>query len=159
MESNKPPSSSGLGHHPFKVAARVRIPLGVRNTVIYNLISAITIMFFNDQSVEFMSSLWSRGEAGVHAGLSSRRSRVRVPSGPPSMADRHCLVDQPEQSGGLHGRVAQLAEHTPEKRGVTGSTPVSTTICVALMRILLLRVVAKSYQSFLRHCCYMCSVL
>ena len=26
-----------------------------------------------------------------------------------------------------HGRVAQLAEHTPEKRGVTGSTPVSTT--------------------------------
>ena len=25
-----PPSSSGLGHHPFKVAARVRIPLGVR---------------------------------------------------------------------------------------------------------------------------------
>ena len=25
----KPPSSSGLGHHPFKVAARVRIPLGV----------------------------------------------------------------------------------------------------------------------------------
>ena len=39
-------------------------------------------MFFNDQSVEFMSSLWSRGEAGVHAGLSSRRSRVRVPSGP-----------------------------------------------------------------------------
>jgi hypothetical protein len=30
-----------------------------------------------------------------------------------------------------NGRVAQLAEHTPEKRGVTGSTPVSTTICVA----------------------------
>ena len=26
----KPPSSSGLGHHPFKVAARVRIPLGVQ---------------------------------------------------------------------------------------------------------------------------------
>ena len=25
-----PPSSSGLGHHPFKVAARVRIPLGVQ---------------------------------------------------------------------------------------------------------------------------------
>ncbi len=27
--SSMPPSSSGLGHHPFKVAARVRIPLGV----------------------------------------------------------------------------------------------------------------------------------
>ena len=26
-----------------------------------------------------------------------------------------------------YGRVAQSAEHTPEKRGVTGSTPVSTT--------------------------------
>jgi hypothetical protein len=25
----KPPSSSGLGHRPFKAAARVRIPLGV----------------------------------------------------------------------------------------------------------------------------------
>src|SRR5690606_19308235 len=25
----KPPSSSGLGHHPLKVATRVRIPLGV----------------------------------------------------------------------------------------------------------------------------------
>ena len=30
MEQYRPPSSSGLGHHPFKVAARVRIPLGVR---------------------------------------------------------------------------------------------------------------------------------
>ena len=28
----KPPSSSGLGHHPLKVAARVRIPLGVLDT-------------------------------------------------------------------------------------------------------------------------------
>ena len=29
---SKPPSSSGLGHRPFKAAARVRIPLGVRFT-------------------------------------------------------------------------------------------------------------------------------
>ena len=27
------PSSSGLGHHPLKVAARVRIPLGVRTVL------------------------------------------------------------------------------------------------------------------------------
>ncbi len=27
--------------------------------------------------------IWSRGEVGVHAGLSLRRSRVRVPSAPP----------------------------------------------------------------------------
>ena len=32
-EEALPPSSSGLGHHPFKVAARVRIPLGVRNHI------------------------------------------------------------------------------------------------------------------------------
>ncbi len=30
--AGKPPSSSGLGHHPLKVAARVRIPLGVPHT-------------------------------------------------------------------------------------------------------------------------------
>ena len=38
----RPPSSSGLGHHPFKVAARVRIPLGVRR--------------------ESVGHIWSRGE-------------------------------------------------------------------------------------------------
>ena len=32
----RPPSSSGLGHHPFKVAARVRIPLGVRRNLFEN---------------------------------------------------------------------------------------------------------------------------
>ena len=30
-----PPSSSGLGHRPFKAAARVRIPLGARTTTAY----------------------------------------------------------------------------------------------------------------------------
>src|SRR6266567_6335509 len=29
----EPPSSSGLGHRPFKAAARVRIPLGARLAV------------------------------------------------------------------------------------------------------------------------------
>ena len=31
----EPPSSSGLGHRPFKAAARVRIPLGARTTTEY----------------------------------------------------------------------------------------------------------------------------
>ena len=31
LRRSKPPSSSGLGHRPFKAAARVRIPLGVRH--------------------------------------------------------------------------------------------------------------------------------
>ena len=117
----RPPSSSGLGHHPFKVAARVRIPLGVRRNC-----------------VEYISGPVVK--SGVHAGLSSRRSRVQVPSGPQQRATRHrkmtsgFSVGQPIPNTGverqircLHGRVAQLAEHTPEKRGVTGSTPVSTT--------------------------------
>ena len=109
-----PPSSSGLGHHPFKVAARVRIPLGVQYRPVV--------------------STRSRGEAGVHAGLSSRRSRVRVPSGPPLLAVfsvNKTVVQATVWFGNsrtANGRVAQLAEHTPEKRGVTGSTPVSTTI-------------------------------
>src|SRR5215212_152339 len=87
-----PPSSSGLGHHPFKVAARVRIPLGVRTYATGPVV-----------------------KSGVHAGLSSRRSRVQVPSGPLT------------HLGGAAGRVAQSAERPPEKRKVTGSTPVSTT--------------------------------
>ena len=56
---------------------------------------------------------------GVHAGLSSRRSRVQIPSGPPPR--------RPVGSASP-GRVAQLAERAPEKCEVTGSTPVPTTI-------------------------------
>jgi hypothetical protein len=62
-------------------------------------------------------------QLGVHAGLSSRRSRVQIPSGPPP--------GNPVTAGKLgaahRGRVAQLAERAPEKREVTGSTPVPTT--------------------------------
>ena len=125
------------------MAARVRIPLGV-------LVRLFTV--------------WSRGEAGVHAGLSSRRSRVRVPSGPlnqkfevvlqcevakcgevvrnlchsdePFTGEERCTPEPTSKRAKRaemaceaieYGRVAQSAEHTPEKRGVTGSTPVSTT--------------------------------
>ncbi len=114
-----PPSSSGLGHHPFKVAARVRIPLGVH----INTTGPVV-------------------KSGVHAGLSSRRSRVQVPSGP----QRHrCARAQRQRASGRvaqsaerppekrkvpdegDGRVAQSAERPPEKRKVPGSTPGSTT--------------------------------
>ena len=76
-----PPSSSGLGHHPFKVAARVRIPLGVRYT---NATGPVV-------------------KSGVHAGLSSRRSRVQVPSGPlhaPSDRRVCCMWRQSPPSNG-----------------------------------------------------------
>ena len=58
---------------------------------------------------------------GVHAGLSSRRSRVQIPSGPLWSNDHR------RRPGNTWGRVAQLAERPPEKRKVTGSTPVPTT--------------------------------
>ena len=49
-------------------------------------------------------------------GFESRRDRSGVnPNGNSHQGDGH------------NGRVAQSAEHTPEKRRVTGSTPVSTT--------------------------------
>ncbi len=111
-----PPSSSGLGHHPFKVAARVRIPLGVL----------------------IWSAPASAGKAvrGPVVKWSSRRPvKPEVAGSNPVGTARNAA--QPggvaaTGSGTVHrlphnGRVAQLAEHTPEKRGVTGSTPVSTT--------------------------------
>ncbi len=118
----RPPSSSGLGHHPFKVAARVRIPLGVRT---HNSPGPVV-------------------KSGVHAGLSSRRSRVQVPSGPlQGRREAALCAERVPVLGARHGRVAQLAEHTPEKRGVRGSTPRSTTekapgrsqICQGLRRV------------------------
>jgi hypothetical protein len=72
---DEPPSSSGLGHHPLKVAARVRIPLGV-------LVPQHTRHHTASAPQQGTARPRSRGEVGVHAGLSSRRSRVRVPSGP-----------------------------------------------------------------------------
>jgi hypothetical protein len=65
-----PPSTSGLGHHPFKVAARVRIPLGA--------------------SPEAAVPSGSRGAAGTARGSSrSARSRRRAPTatGAPARPD------------------------------------------------------------------------
>src|SRR5690606_586726 len=61
----EPPSSSGLGRRPFKAVTRVRIPLGVRP--FHNRDRGPVVQF------------------GVHAGLSSRRPRVQIPSGPPPL--------------------------------------------------------------------------
>ena len=90
-----PPSSSGLGHHPFKVTARVRIPLGVPGQFIGPVVK-----------LEFTPACQAGGR-----GFESRRDRSRRAQPAPAS----------------HGRVAQSAERPPEKRKVTGSTPVSTT--------------------------------
>ena len=65
-KGNEPPSSSGLGRRPFTPVTRVRIPLGVQRMVRPRPEQPGPVVQF-----------------GVHAGLSSRRSRVRVPSLPP----------------------------------------------------------------------------
>jgi hypothetical protein len=74
-----------------------------------------------NQGVEGSSPLagtmfWSCGEVGVHAGLSHRRSRVRVPSAPPVV------------SIAFYGLVAQSVEQRTENPRVGGSIPSQATI-------------------------------
>src|SRR5690606_11701759 len=58
-------------------------------------------------------------QSGVFAGLSSRRSRVQIPSSPPTEELRTSLR--------YGGQVAQLVERRSEKPEVDGSTPSLTT--------------------------------
>ena len=81
----QPSSSSGLGHRPFKAAARVRIPLGARLA---------------------HPALATRGpveQLGVLATLSRWRSRVQIPSGPL----RPVTVANAQVSSPARGQVAQ----------------------------------------------------
>ena len=95
---SEPPSSSGLGRRPFTAVTGIRTPLGVLNQPSSDGHGPVV-------------------QLGVHAALSRRRPRVQIPSGPP------------ETLWGFHpGRVAQLVERAPEKREVTGSTPVPATL-------------------------------
>ena len=55
-------------------------------------------------------------KSGVHAGLSSRRSRVQIPSSPPKVPRWHLF-------GAAHGQVAQSVERCSEKAEVDGSMP------------------------------------
>src|SRR4029450_9136271 len=89
-----PPSSSGLGHHPFKVATRIRTPLGAQED----------------------HHAWSRGAAwlcsppcqGGGRGFKSRRDR----------SDRGHPPQPPPP-----GQVAQSVERAAENRKVGGSIP------------------------------------
>ena len=91
MMAGPPSSSSGPGRRPFKAVARVRIPLGARQ------------------------SARSCGAVGVLAALSRRRSRVQVPSGPPAPnAARHHVrrfacrpLHSPDASAGSMSRAAR----------------------------------------------------
>jgi hypothetical protein len=79
----EPPSSSGLGHRPFKAAARVRIPLGAQSPTVGDIRGPVE-------------------QLGVLATLSRWRSRVQIPSGPLGHGGMPALG--PMAGGGARGR-------------------------------------------------------
>ena len=112
-----------LGEHlPYKQGVGGSIPSAP--TIIINIFAGLAQLVEHltcNQGVEGSSPLagttWSCGEVGVHAGLSHRRSRVRVPSAPP--------VNLISLS---NAGVAQLVEHLTCNQGVVGSSPIAGTI-------------------------------
>src|SRR6266702_2620623 len=104
----RPPSSSGLGHRPFKAAARVRIPLGVRLT---NVSSRRAQRIVCDaRLVEVvLVQLGPVEQLGVLATLSRWRSRVQIPSGPLRSAGLQAARRGAGPAGAGQGQVAQLA--------------------------------------------------
>src|SRR5262250_1736099 len=101
----EPPSSSGLGHRPFKAAARVRIPLGVRLTYVSSKRAAPSMRC---AVVRFVAAQHGPVEQlGVLATLSRWRSRVQIPSGPLRSAGRRGEAPLVFAQAG-RGQVAQL---------------------------------------------------
>jgi hypothetical protein len=124
-----PPSSSGLGHRPFKAAARVRIPLGARTEG-----TEVTFAF----SLRLPSPSGSRSGPGLGRdvlqglahGIAARAEHLLVEVG----RDADAAPDELTSSGRqLHapvqGRVMQLetrAHQRPPRFGVTGTLIIST---------------------------------
>jgi hypothetical protein len=98
----EPPSSSGPGRRPFKAVTGIRTPLGA--------LSAL-----QDPAPAHLV-LWCSLECTPPCQGGGRGFKSRQDRGRPSLRRRSS-----------RGRVAQSAEHAPEKRGVTGSTPVPAT--------------------------------
>src|SRR6266568_9036241 len=112
----RPPSSSGLGHRPFKAAARVRIPLGVRLTNVCGrraqriVCDARLVEIVAVQLVEIVAVQHGPVEQlGVLATLSRWRSRVQIPSGPLRSAGLQAARRGAGPAGAGQGQVAQLA--------------------------------------------------
>ena len=93
MARGRPPSSSGLGHRPFKAEARVRIPLGARH---HHICAR--------RGVRSSSPPCQGGDRGIEA----RRAR---------------WASESETARSPVGEVAQLVEHAAENRGVGGPIP------------------------------------
>ena len=78
-----PPSSSGLGHRPFKAAARVRIPLGARAEGIdvpFRLLFSASVA--HGRAVRKPPGSWPRCAGGFRA-QSRRRGRTSLRRGRP----------------------------------------------------------------------------
>ncbi len=116
-----PPSSSGPGRCPFKAVTGIRIPLGAQSG---SRLRSATV-----KVTSFVTRPGPVVQFGVHAALSRRRPRVQIPSGPLGGLSGSPMAkhDPARTSGQSLGRVAQSVEHTPEKRGVAGSTPAPAT--------------------------------
>ncbi len=117
----RPPSSSGLGRRPFKAVTRVRIPLGVQCRE-HRRSGRIGV------APERTASASLPKPSERPPGRSGGRTTVLVP-----WCSLECTLACQARGRGFksrrdrHGRVAQSAERPPEKRKVTGSTPVPTT--------------------------------
>ena len=111
----EPPSSSGPGRRPFKAVTGIRTPLGVLRSS-------------GERELRFTRScgaVWSarRPVKAEAAGSNPVRTAGKASAEPTAWAAQR----KPTRKSNHPGRVAQSAEHTPEKRGVTGSTPVPAT--------------------------------
>ena len=100
----EPPSSSGPGRRPFKAVTGIRTPLGAPSAPHATLVAPAHRV------------LWCSLECTPPCQGGGRGFKSRQDRGRPSLRRRSS-----------RGRVAQSAEHAPEKRGVTGSTPVPAT--------------------------------
>ena len=100
----EPPSSSGPGRRPFKAVTGIRTPLGAPSAP------------HATQVAPAHRVLWCSLECTPPCQGGGRGFKSRQDRGRPSLRRRSS-----------RGRVAQSAEHAPEKRGVTGSTPVPAT--------------------------------
>ena len=100
----EPPSSSGPGRRPFKAVTGIRTPLGAPSAPHATHVAPAHRV------------LWCSLECTPPCQGGGRGFKSRQDRGRPSLRRRSS-----------RGRVAQSAEHAPEKRGVTGSTPVPAT--------------------------------
>jgi hypothetical protein len=100
-QRGKPPSSSGLGHRPFKAAARVRIPLGART-----------------DARQLNTRVWR--SPVVLIALSRRRSRDRSPSPAPDPPGQVAqLAEHAAENRGVGSSILPLATNRPGP-GATG---------------------------------------